>query len=286
MPGVVSGAGMRSAPVGLRLISGMIMKKTALVSLHLLGLFWVSFSANANDEQYPTNRGELIGPTLRMGANANGFVVQTPAPGGDLEASKGLTYCAPANSSLTVTKRKDEFTWVEFKALGALDKDDKEQLEAYALICGEPPRRVHEDIVYRISNDQFDAIPLRSSGVAYGALVVPFKFRLGSDKKISSSATIAPYIGARWHRLQKWGVEMTPIATAGLALVPVNDPDTNDSSTKAAFSTALGLTLTSTTQKSFSAGLLIGRDFLGKRDRALDPSLNKLWVSIWFGTAQ
>lgn len=235
-------------------------------------------------EKYPTNRDDLIGPTWRTDANADGFFIKrAPAADGALQV-KIPTYCAPRNSSLIVTERKDNETWVKFHGLGT--PGNANEIAAFKLICGSHERTVLFDIVYAIPDEQFDAIPLRASGVGYGALVVPFKFRLGKDKKISSSATIAPYIGLRWHRLQRWGVEVMPIATAGLALVPINDPVTNDSSTKAAFSTAVGITLNSTTQKNFSAGILFGKDFLGKKDRMLDPSVNKPWISIWLGTAQ
>ena len=248
--------------------------------MYLTSAFLGCLAINAHASEYPTNRDDLEGPSFRTDANAAGFVVQgaaATAAGGD------IVHCAPRNSSMVVIRRGEKETWVKFHGLGV--PDSAQEKAANALICGSE-KSVHYDVVYKIPNTAFDLIPLRSSGVAYGALVVPFKFRLGSDKKISSSATIAPYIGARWHRLQKWGVELMPIATAGLALVPVNDPITNESSTKAAFSTGLGITLNSTTQKNFSAGVLVGKDFLGKKDRALDPSLNKLWLSIWFGTAQ
>ena len=244
-------------------------------------VFSLCFLPLAKAADYPSNRGDLIGPSFRTDANAAGFVVQGVEP---LAGVSPVEHCAPRNSSLIVTKRSETETWVKFHGLGV--PNEPAEIAAYKLICGDDSRRVVYDVIYKISNTKFDAIPLRSSGIAYGALVVPFKFRLGSDKKIASSATIAPYIGVRWHRLQKWGVELMPIATAGLALVPVNDPDTNESSTKAAFSTAIGVTLNSTTQKNFSAGILFGRDFLGKKDRGLDPSVNKPWISIWVGTAQ
>lgn len=260
------------------------MRKTKLDRRYAAFAFSLCAMGYAHAAEYPTNKGDLIGPSFRTDANANGFVVQGAATQPGVAASD-VVHCAPRNSSLIVTKRTETDTWVKFHGLGI--PDDPPEKEAYKLICGtDETKRVVFDVIYKIPNAQFDAIPLRSSGIGYGALVVPFKFRLGSDKKIVSSPTFAPYIGLRWHRLQKWGVELMPVATAGLALVPVNDPDTNESSTKAAFSTAIGITLNSTTQKNFSAGILFGRDFMGKRDRGTDPSVHKPWISIWFGTAQ
>ena len=251
-----------------------LLKNVALASACVFGL-----ALNAHAADYSTNRGELIGPTYRTDANFSGFTIHRAGL-----AQDSTVYCVPRNSSLIVTDRDATNTYVKFHGLGIADTAEKQS--AYAAACGPNTKVVVYDTVYQISNTEFDLIPLRSSGIAYGALVVPFKFRLGSDKKISSSATIAPYIGARWHRLQKWGVEAMPIVSAGLALVPVRNPTNNETDTKAAFSTAFGFTLNSTTQKTFSAGVLVGKDFLGKSDRAFDPSVNKLWLSIWVGTTQ
>ena len=256
-----------------------LLKNVSLASACVFGL-----ALNAHAAEYPTNRDDLIGPSFRTDANANGFVVQRNTLAAEGGAANPVVHCAPRNSSLVVTARNDKETFVKFHGLGVPDAE--EEKKAFQLICGSDTNKVLYDIVYTIPNEQFDRIPLRSSGIAYGALVVPFKFRLGNDKKISSSATIAPYIGARWHKLQRWGVELMPIATAGLALVPLRNPANNETDTKAAFSTAVGITLNSTTQKTFSAGVLIGKDFVGKADRAFDPSVNKLWLSIWLGTSQ
>lgn len=256
---------------------------TSLANLSVTSVFLAGLPAVAGAADYPTNRDDLVGPTFRTDANASGFTIYLKQPGEGGEADKVRTFCAQRKSSFVVTERKDKTTWVKFHRIGQPDPDEE---AAYKLVCGSDQNKVSNDVVYGIPDAEFDLIPKRSSGVAYGALVVPFKFRLGDDKKISSSATIAPYIGARWHRFQRWGVEMMPIATAGLALVPISNPTDNKTDTKAAFSTAIGITLVSTTSNAFSAGVLVGKDFLGKTDRAFDPSVNKLWLSIWLGTSQ
>lgn len=78
---------------------------------------------------------------------------------------------------------------------------------------------------------------------------------------------------------------MTPIVSAGLGLVPITNPTTNSTETKAALSTAVGLVVTSSKSESFNAGVLIGKDFLGEVDRKNDPSVGKLWLSFYVGYA-
>ncbi|MDN4054422.1 hypothetical protein QPK32_15170 [Massilia sp. YIM B02763] len=221
-------------------------------------------------DDYPTNKGELIGPHKRLGTDAGGFTLK-----GNTDTTP---HCAGKNSVLSVIARTSEKTIVRFVSA----KAPGSAFEA----CAALDKHVTENAAYEIKNADFDTLALKDTGVAFGALIVPFKFRMGDDKKISSSTTIAPYIGVRWYRLQGFGVEFMPVVSAGLALVPVTDQTTRNTETKAAFSLATGITLSSRTNTDFSAGLLVGKDFLSKSDRQADPSVNKLWISIWLGVSR
>jgi hypothetical protein len=97
-------------------------------------------------------------------------------------------------------------------------------------------------------------------------------------------ATIAPYIGFTPRQLQFLGVTLSPIATAGLALVPIADPN-GGSTTKAAFSYGFGLVMKSSKNEQFSAGLVIGQDLVSNADRAQDPNARKPWLSFYLGVA-
>ncbi|MBC7685601.1 MAG: hypothetical protein H7176_10280 [Bdellovibrionales bacterium] len=156
--------------------------------------------------------------------------------------------------------------------------DAKQNLAAKGLVV--------EGTVYKISSARYAAISAKSNGLAFGALLVPFKFRLGSDAKVVSSATVAPYIGLRWRGFQGFGFEGMPVISAGLGIVPISDPATKKTETRAAFSTAIGFTVSSSKNADFSAGVLLGKDFLGKSDRLIDPSVSKAWVSIWVGVSK
>jgi hypothetical protein len=122
----------------------------------------------------------------------------------------------------------------------------------------------------------------RRSGVKFGGLVVPFKFRLGSAKDLVSSSTVAPYVGFRtaWNT---FGLTFTPVLAAGLSLVPIADPQNNTTTSKAAYTLAVGIRLTSTKNESFNAGLLFGRDFLSRTDRDADPAATRPWASFYLG---
>jgi Sec-independent protein secretion pathway component TatC len=115
--------------------------------------------------------------------------------------------------------------------------------------------------------------------------VVPFKFRLGGDKGITASSTIAPYVGFRMAFFQGFGLSFTPLISGGLGLVPVTDQNTNTTETKSALSLATGFIMTSSKNERFNAGILIGKDVLSKTDRERDPNVDKAWLSFYLGVS-
>lgn len=219
---------------------------------------------------FPSNREELIGPHKNIGTDVYGFKLHG---GSDADLR-----CAGKDSVVSVLGRTDTITIVRFvKVTGP---------SAGTEVCPEGAKPASKGAMYSLPNEHFDVLRIKNTGIAFGALIVPFKFRLGNDKKISSSTTIAPYLGFRSSRFQGWGMEFMPVISAGLGLVPVSDPSTGTTETKAAFSVAAGITLNSATVSDFSAGILVGKDYVSKADRGLDPSVNKMWISIWLGVAR
>jgi hypothetical protein len=55
------------------------------------------------------------------------------------------------------------------------------------------------------------------------------------------------------------------------------------SDTKSALSFATGLVLTHEKNKAFTAGILFGKDFLSTEDRISDPTVDKIWTSLYIG---
>jgi hypothetical protein len=193
--------------------------------------------------------------------------------------------CAPTGAVLVVMHDSAGTLVVRFKDTGSSNSaavpPAKEAAGAQDRRC-EAKDRVREAVAYEIGKETLRQFGFKRSGLAFGALVVPFKFRLGVNELVTSS-TVAPYLG--WRFPLGAAMTFTPIASAGLALVPVDDPSTGKSETKSAFSAALGLVLTSSKNDQFQAGALIGRDFLGRADRARDPGSRKPWISLYLGYA-
>jgi hypothetical protein len=148
-------------------------------------------------------------------------------------------FCAPAKSKARIKKQdKDGSVYVYFK-----DSPEDENRN-----CVEP--LVTKGVQYTIAREQLDQFTYKRKGIVYGGLVVPFKYYLGGDKRISASSTIAPYVGLKG-LAHYGGAHITPIFSAGLGLVPVNKMTTGDdgmistsTDTKSALSVAAGLVLT------------------------------------------
>lgn len=227
-----------------------------------------------------SSAGNDIGDHLRLTTDAFGFAPASAYPG----VASGKR-CVGAKTTFSRVKTGPTDTTVRFHTVVApTSKDTCAALAADGtLTTGEIAAK---GSLYTMPNDEYEMLDTKVTGLAFGALVVPFKFRLGGDKKLVSSATIAPFLGARWSGFQTFGFEFMPVVSAGLGLVPVTDPNSKTTETRAAFSTAVGVTLNSKKSADFSAGIVFGKDYLNKADRLTDPSVNKAWVSIWLGVAK
>jgi hypothetical protein len=226
--------------------------------------------APAKTPQYPASGANQIGDHLKLTVDVYGFVPVS------VSASKKDDRCAGKYSKYSVVATDATSTYVKFYHIQpALSSDT----------CPKDAPSVAEGSIYRIANTPYLQSQSKTAGIAYGALVVPFKFRLGSDKKLISSVTIAPYIGGRLTWLQFLGYELMPVWAAGIGLVPVASEDGKSTDTKSAFSTAVGFTLSSVKDPKYSAGVLFGRDFISKSDQGKDPGVNKPWMSLWLGVA-
>lgn len=225
----------------------------------------------------PSDGNKLTGDHIRLQTNATDFMSLDAA---GASASK----CAPVGSRIAVSEETTTDVFLRFisitnEADSLLTQADKDALKACPV-----ENRVNGFSQYKLSKNKLAQTSYQRSGITFGALVVPFKYRLGAKELVSSSA-IAPYIGFRTAWLQGFGMTFTPILAAGLSLVPVTDAGTSTTATKSAYTFAAGLRLTSSKSESFSAGLILGRDFLNKVDKAGDKNADKPWVSFYLGYA-
>ncbi|MFT6046081.1 MAG: hypothetical protein ACI9WC_001786 [Arenicella sp.] len=232
----------------------------------------------------------LTGDTLKLWVNAGPFNL--------LEPNNEKGYCAPAYAKMKVLSDDDDIVHVNFKlkSLFFADAEYDASLDGNCVNHDSTPPAKLESVIaheeYTIKKSRLEKFNYKRSGIVYGGLIVPFKYYLGGDKRISSSSTIAPYLGFRGFidPLRNYGLHVTPVVSAGLGFVPVNKSTTamdgvasTNAETKTAVSVSTGLVLTHEKNKSFTAGLLIGKDFLSTADRLSDPTVDKLWVSLYIG---
>ncbi len=118
------------------------------------------------------------------------------------------------------------------------------------------------------------------SGLNAGALIVPYKYRLGEDT-LAGDATIGMYFGATFDsptcKSDVWCFQIAPIASAGLSQVGVNDGAGN-SDNKTAVTWAAGLLLKN--WDTVNIGLVYGEDRIGDKDWKHEGDG---WVSIMVG---
>jgi hypothetical protein len=216
---------------------------------------------------YASDDNRLDGDHLHLRTNAHGF---TPVDGSGEK-------CAPVESKLSVRSEASDGTLVvRFYHLPDNPGDE-------ALKDCPKSQQVNTITSYKINKTKLMGYDFRRTGVTFGGLVVPFKFRLGGDKGITASSTIAPYVGFRMAFFQGFGLSFTPLISGGLGLVPVTDQNTNTTETKSALSLATGFIMTSSKSERFNAGILIGKDVLSKTDRERDPNVDKAWLSFYLG---
>jgi hypothetical protein len=248
------------------------------VALHALlagTLAMLAAATAAAEPTFASDEDKFTGDHLRFRTNVNGFT----AVSGDTTTPA----CAPTGSRVAVNRETADDLFVRFLEI----TDEKDALlndtDRAGLAACPKTSRVNGFTQYRIAKSALEQHAFRRSGVTFGGLLVPFKYRLGNAKELVSSSAMAPFVGFRTAWFQNWGLSFTPVLAAGLSLVPVTDAGSSTTSTRAAYTLALGARLTSSKNEAFSAGLLFGRDFLSKSDRALDPNVSKPWLSFYVG---
>jgi hypothetical protein len=235
-------------------------------------------------DNFPSDANGLAGDHLKLRVNVDGFEPINNAKKSDDANPSDNKKCAPKGSKLTVTNESNGELSVRFKLPkwakepGMFATEEAPTKEALTE-CRE--NLVNDYTQYKISSATLSQYSFRRTGIMFGALVVPFKFYVSGDKKISSSSTIAPYIGFRGPA--PFGLTFTPVVSAGLGLVPVSNPDDGQTDTKSAFSIAAGVRLSSSKNELFNAGVLFGKDFLSKSDQAADRTIDKVWISLYVG---
>ncbi len=240
---------------------------------------------SADPVTYVSDNNSLVGDHVYLRVNVAKFIRAD-------DAGQTRNLCAPQGTRLRVTGESGNDLLVKFvevasKAVGNKADGSTKMVTPLSQTTSDAVREcagreVNTFTQYKISKGDMESHAYARTGIVFGGLVVPFKFYF-SDKSIEASTTVAPYVGMRlpYHF---YGATLTPVASAGLGLVPIADA-AGSTSTKPSLSVAVGLVIRSTKNQSFNAGLLIGRDYLSKADRLLDPKKDDIWLSLYLGTA-
>jgi len=118
-------------------------------------------------------------------------------------------------------------------------------------------------------------------GFTWGALVVPYKYQLTGKNEFGGQAAIGTYLGYRVGT--PLGVELTPIAFAGLSQVEVRQNVNGTDTMQNLSSLSAGLGLTATVYESFQVGVVVGIDHV---DESANYEYNdKPWIAAQIGFA-
>jgi len=232
--------------------------------------------------KWPTEGDNMEGDTLKFRANAYPFYRIKKDGGASPSIDLTKQYCAPKNSKARVSVDEDGYVHMDFKRVGdpALAISSKSNKCLIPGSDGTGTLEVSDSDEYVIKRSQLEDFGFFRRGFTYGGLVIPFKYYTGGERRVSGSATVAPYLG--WRGLDINGLQFTPTVT-NTTTTDEMGMETSTQETKTAFSMAAGLMLSSPKNKAFSAGILVGRDRLSTRDRMADPTAGKTWVSVFAG---
>jgi hypothetical protein len=144
--------------------------------------------------------------------------------------------------------------------------------------------------VYKISGEQLSNASYARYGWIYGPMVVPFKY-FPHDRSFEPSQSLGMYTGYRTSWFESRGLSW--VASAGLATMKlsqvVDDPNkpgskTTKENTVAGYTIAGGALFDLTKEaKPFVAGLLVGRDFLGRNSALTYVHDNRTWIALQIG---
>ena len=113
-------------------------------------------------------------------------------------------------------------------------------------------------------------------GLAYGALVVPFKFQLTGAHDFTGSATVGPYLGYRFAH-ESYGWAMTLAGVAGASNISV----TKGGSTQQLAGFSYGGAVMVEIKGGFQAGAVLGFDSVGSSQGF--QYNNKPWLALELG---
>jgi hypothetical protein len=193
---------------------------------------------------------------------------------------------ATVDTCLRVTRLNDNsgITVAVEKGTGLLSGSCKPAVGADPVVAGD---------VYKISGEQLKNASYARYGWIYGPMLVPFKY-FAHDRSFEPSQSLGMYMGYRTSWFESRGLSW--VASAGLATMKisqvVDDPNkpgskTTKENTVAGYSISGGALFDLTKEaKPFVAGLMVGRDFVGRNSALTYANDNRTWIAIQIGWVQ
>jgi len=161
-----------------------------------------------------------------------------------------------------------------------VSKAEPERSRALSLLAV-PAELAMQGELYSITKTTFDDIYYKLvSGLSWGILSLPFKFRL-DDQTLSGGSTLGGFIGYN----QRWlfGIHTILVGAAGVSMIATQDINSKSLDNKTGLTLALGMTMP--IEKSFQAGFFFGADHIGGRSGEEWGHDDKLWISLSIGYA-
>ena len=146
---------------------------------------------------------------------------------------------------------------------------------------------------YTLTAEQLKNASYSRYGWIYGPMIVPFKY-FPHDRSFEPSQSLGMYTGYRTSWFESRGLSF--VGSAGVATMKVSqvvdDPakpggKTTKENTIAGYTLAGGVLFDLTREaRPFVAGLLVGRDFVGRNSALEYKHDNKTWIALQFGWVQ
>jgi hypothetical protein len=144
--------------------------------------------------------------------------------------------------------------------------------------------------VYKIPGEKLKNSSYARYGWVYGPMLVPFKY-FPHDRSFEPSQSLGMYMGYRTSWFESRGLSW--VASAGLSMMKVSEvvddtanpgSKTTKENTIAGYTLAVGVLFDLTREaKPFVAGLLVGRDFVGRNSALTYVHDNRNWVAFQIG---
>lgn len=142
---------------------------------------------------------------------------------------------------------------------------------------------VKEGDTVAITDDSLEAVPALREGLAYGTLLVPFKYQLRGDKSFASRASLGGYLGYRNDRTAISGISLQFVGFVGATSISVTQSVNGTSATQELTGLTYGLGVLGEAKRSFQIGLVVGADRVSKSSQYVNNG--KLWVAVSLGFA-